>query len=63
MLAAITLPLDAPTPSLCAHAHAQVVERKTLKRQCPTVLTLLKSFPKVLELQEPTFKDVVVVYR
>lgn len=39
------------------------MERKTLKRQCPTVLTLLKAFPKVLELQEPTFKDVVVVYR
>jgi hypothetical protein len=39
------------------------VERITLKRLCPTVLTLLKSFPKTLELQEPTFRDVVVVYR
>jgi hypothetical protein len=35
----------------------------TLKRLCPTVLTLLKAFPKTLELQEPTFKDVVVIYR
>jgi hypothetical protein len=59
---------------VCAPAHdrsvrpltdptAQVVERVTLKRLCPTVVTLLKAFPKTLELQEPTFKDVVVVYR
>lgn len=41
----------------------QAVERKTLARQCPTLLTLLKAFPKTMELQEPTFKDIVVVYR
>ena len=39
------------------------VERNTLKRQCPTLLTLLKAFPSSMELQEPTFKDVVVLYR
>lgn len=45
------------------HVFLQAVERKTLARQCPTLLTLLKSFPKTIELQEPTFKDIVVVYR
>lgn len=39
------------------------MERKTLARHCPTLLTLLKAFPVSLELQEPTFKDIVVVYR
>lgn len=41
----------------------QRVERETLARQCPTLLTLLKSFPLSMSLQEPTFKDLVVVYR
>jgi hypothetical protein len=41
----------------------QSVERNTLARQCPTLLTLLKAFPTKMELQEPTFKDIVVVYR
>ena len=45
------------------HKYAKVVERLTLARQCPTVLTLLKAGPAILELQEPTFKDIVVVYR
>ncbi|KAI8462870.1 MAG: hypothetical protein J3K34DRAFT_527436 [Monoraphidium minutum] len=45
------------------HKYAKVVERQTLKRLCPTLLTLLKSFPKALELQEPTFRDIVVIYR
>lgn len=39
------------------------MERETLARQCPTLLTLLKSFPMSMSLQEPTFKDLVVVYR
>ncbi len=43
--------------------RTQVVERVTLKRLCPTVFTLLKSLPLTLELQEPTFSDVVVLYR
>lgn len=43
--------------------YLQAIERKTLARQCPTVLTLLKSFPLKMELQEPTFKDTVVLYR
>lgn len=43
--------------------YTQKVERQTLARQCPTLLTLLKSFPISLTLQEPTFKDLVVVYR
>ncbi|KAF6257530.1 hypothetical protein COO60DRAFT_1701817 [Scenedesmus sp. NREL 46B-D3] len=45
------------------HKFARSVERKTLARQCPTLLTLLKAFATKMELQEPTFKDIVVVYR
>ena len=45
------------------HKFARVVERNTLKRQCPTLLTLLKAFPTPMELQEPTMKDLVVLYR
>ncbi|GBG00002.1 hypothetical protein Rsub_12729 [Raphidocelis subcapitata] len=45
------------------HKFAKVVERVTLKHLCPSVPALLASFPKVLELQEPTFQEVVVVYR
>lgn len=48
-------------PACCA--VLQRVERQTLARQCPTLLTLLKSFPRNMSLQEPTFKDLVVVYR
>lgn len=48
---------------MSTHKFAKVVERNTLKRQCPTLLTLLKAFPRSMELQEPTFKDVVVLYR
>jgi hypothetical protein len=49
--------------TMSTHKFAKVVERNTLKRQCPTLLTLLKAFPRSMELQEPTFKDVVVLYR
>jgi len=45
------------------HKYAKTVERKTLARQCPTLLTLLKAFPNSMELEEPTFKDIVVLYR
>lgn len=45
------------------HKFAKAVERVTLKRLCPNVLKLLLAFPRVLELQEPTFKELIVVYR
>lgn len=45
------------------HAHTQSVERQTLARQCPTLVTLIKKFPVSMSLQEPTFRDLVVVYR
>lgn len=63
------LPTDIHCLDNCHIPHAwcaclpQRVERKTLARQCPTLLTLLKAFPTTMELQEPTFKDLVVVYR
>lgn len=50
--------LSTPYPTIL-----QAVERNTLARQCPTLLTLLKAFTTKMELQEPTFKDIVVVYR
>jgi hypothetical protein len=62
-------PLEAPptcnpNPTNAPHPPPpKVVERVTLKRLCPTVASLLAAFPKVLELQEPTFKELVVVYR
>lgn len=41
----------------------QTVERVTLARQCPTLLTLLKALPARIALVEPTYKQIVVVYR
>lgn len=56
--------LHSPCVLYCTLLPAlQRVERETLARQCPTLLTLLKSFPLNMSLQEPTFKDLVVVYR
>lgn len=52
-----------PPPLAPPRLPRQVVHRLTLKRECPTVLTLLKALPKQVELQEPTFKEIVVLYR
>lgn len=51
------------SPPTSPASPQQRVERQTLARQCPTLMMLLKNFPKKLSLQEPTFKDLVVVYR
>lgn len=45
------------------HKYAKQVERRTLRRLCPNLVTLLKVIFSSLELEEPTFKDLVVVYR
>lgn len=39
------------------------VERKTLRRLLPTPFAVLKSFFSTMELQEPTFKELVILYR
>ena len=40
-----------------------VIERRTLRRLMPTPLSVLKNLFSNLELQEPTFKEVVLMYR
>jgi len=46
-----------------AHRAAKYVERKTLRRLFPTVKSLLVGFLDTVELVEPRFKEVVVLYR
>ena len=43
--------------------NAMVVERLTLRRLMPNILTLLRKLFSTLEIQEPTFKEVVLLYR
>eukprot|EP00198_Chlamydomonas_reinhardtii_P011487 XP_001700824.1 predicted protein [Chlamydomonas reinhardtii] len=45
------------------HAARKVVERKTLRLHMPTAWAVIKNFHKKLKLQEPAFKEVVVLYR
>jgi hypothetical protein len=40
-----------------------IIERRTLRRLMPTPLSVLKNLFTTLELQEPTFKEVVIMYR
>lgn len=40
-----------------------VVERRTLRRLLPTPLSVLNNLFSTMELQEPTFKEVVLIYR
>ena len=40
-----------------------VIERRTLRRLLPNPLAILKNLFKTMELQEPTFKEVVLLYR
>lgn len=39
------------------------IERRTLRRLMPTPLSVLKNLFSTMELQEPTFKEVVLMYR
>jgi len=43
--------------------NAMVVQRLTLRRLMPNILTLLRKLFSTLEIQEPTFKEVVLLYR
>ncbi len=42
---------------------SQVVRRVSLQQLMPTVGAVLKNVTKEMEIQEPTYKDVVVLYR
>lgn len=46
-----------------SHGHARVVERRTLKHVLPTPIMVLKNLFRIEELQEPAFKEVIVLYR
>ena len=43
--------------------NVTVVERRTLRRLMPTILSVIMNLFRTLELQEPTFKEVVLLYR
>jgi len=43
--------------------NVTVIERRTLRRLMPTILTVFMNLFRALELQEPTFKEVVLLYR
>jgi hypothetical protein len=45
------------------HKFVRRVQRKTLTQQLPNWFMVIRNLFKVMELQEPAFKDVVVVYR
>jgi len=45
------------------HRAAKTVERKTLRRLFPTLGSLMAGLGKEVELVEPSFKDVVILYR
>lgn len=45
------------------HRNAKEIERKTLRRVLNSVWKVIKNFPWIIHLQEPTMKEVVLVYR
>ncbi|KAL6765110.1 hypothetical protein V8C86DRAFT_2461422 [Haematococcus lacustris] len=45
------------------HRNAKVVERRCLRRLMPSARAVLAALPRHLKIQEPTFKEVVVLYR
>ncbi|GLI65636.1 hypothetical protein VaNZ11_009234 [Volvox africanus] len=54
-----------PTGNLTESRHQarKVVERRTLRLLMPSAWAVIKNFHKKLKLQEPAFKEVVVLYR
>lgn len=49
-------------PSM-SHHNSRLVERRSLRRLLPNLRSLLLAFPRELTIQEPAYKEVVVVYR
>ncbi|KAJ9526551.1 hypothetical protein QJQ45_017685 [Haematococcus lacustris] len=47
----------------CRVLALQVVERRCLRRLMPSARAVLAALPRHLKIQEPTFKEVVVLYR
>ena len=46
-----------------SHGAAQSVRRVSFRHLMPSALSVLKSLPKVITIEEPAYKDVVVLYR
>ena len=46
-----------------SHGAAQRVRRVTFRHLMPSALSVLRSLPRVLTIEEPAYKDVVVLYR
>lgn len=45
------------------HKNRKVVQRRTLDRVMPDLLSVFKNFHKNIEIQEPTFQDMIILYR
>lgn len=45
------------------HKNRKVIERRTLRHVMPTTGSVLAKLVKKIDIQEPTFKDVVILYR
>lgn len=45
------------------HKNRKIVQRRTLDRVLPNLLSVLKNFHKSVEIQEPTFRDMIILYR
>jgi len=41
----------------------KIIERKPIRRILPTIFSIFANFFKVIELQEPAFKQLIIVYR
>jgi hypothetical protein len=45
------------------HFWLQTFERHTLRRQFPTLRSLVKGFLTEVRLQDPTYKNLAILYR
>ena len=52
-----------PEMDLGVNAHGVTIERLTLRRLLPTPWAVLANFFAEMEIQEPTYKEVVLLYR
>jgi hypothetical protein len=54
---------SAAPPRSAGKRNVSKIERRTLRRLMPTLVSVLKNIHKKLELSEPTFKEVILLYR
>lgn len=51
------------TPVRSWSSDAQTVQRQTLRQLMPDTAAVLRNLTKTLQIQEPAFKEVVILYR